>query len=216
VREEALVAMSIDYLKVTAGRHGQVGVLVVSGELDACSSAMFTEAAEDAKAALRHRSARIIIDLSGLRFIDCGGARALAAVARSGPGAPVVVVRSVRPAVRRVMDLMGVGLELLGPGLDLLNPGPQPPGRTAVMAGTPTGKLVRRVQAARSDAERAIADSRQLAEDLAVTGDRVAVTLAMLASSRPKAFSEVMALSQAARMQAVHMRCRARPASPSP
>jgi anti-anti-sigma factor len=84
-------------------RHGPVCVLAVTGELD-----LFTVAdlAESAAAALAAPAERFVLDLSGLRFIDCSGARALGAVTQAVPAGCPVIVRSVSPAVRRVMDLL--------------------------------------------------------------------------------------------------------------
>jgi anti-sigma B factor antagonist len=211
---EALVVMSSDYLKVRLERYEQVCVLAASGEMDIGSSATFTEFVEGVAAAMKPRPSRVILDLSGLRFIDCSGARALGAVARSAPGRPPVIVRSVRPPVRRVLDLMGLDLDLLGPSLDLMGLDLNPRAEVAAVAGSQTGILVRQLQLARSHAEKAIADSRQAAQSLAATEDRIAATLTQLAVRRPKESGRLTALSQTAREQAIRMRDQARHALP--
>ncbi len=76
--------MTMSPLNVTITREGQVCVLTVSGELDIATTPTLTQ---QAAAALRQPAERLIIDLSGLQFIDCGGARALAAVIRGAPRA---------------------------------------------------------------------------------------------------------------------------------
>ena len=70
--------------------------------------------------------------------------------------------------------------------------------------------LVRRLQQARSHAERAIADSRQAASSLAATEERIAATLTELAVQQPEASGRLLALSQTARRQAAHIRDQAR------
>jgi anti-anti-sigma regulatory factor len=54
---------------------------------------------------------QLVLDLSGLLFLDCRGSRALAAVTRAVPEECPVVVRSARPAVRRLLGLLGLDLE---------------------------------------------------------------------------------------------------------
>jgi anti-sigma B factor antagonist len=206
--------MSGDYLKVRLERYEQVCVLTASGEMDIGSSKTFTEFVEGVAGAMRPRPSRVILDLSGLKFIDCSGARALAAVARWEPGRSAVVVRSVRPPVRRVLDLMGLDLDLLGPNLDLLSLDLDPRAGAEAVADSQTGMLVRRLQLARSHAEKAIADSRQAAQSLAATEDQIAVTLTQLAAQRPQASGRLTALSQNARTQAGYMRGQARHALP--
>jgi anti-anti-sigma factor len=207
--KEALVVMSTDYLKVRLERYGQLCLLAVSGEMDTISSAMFTDFTEGVSAAMGPRPERLVMDLSGLRFIDCRGARALAAAARPAPDGPTVVLRSVRPAVRRVFELMDLEVELLAPNRDVPSLDLGRPGGTAAMADSETGKLVRQLQAARSHAENAIADSRKQARNLAATEDRIAATLIHLAALRPKAADRLTKLSQTAILQADQMRAQA-------
>jgi anti-anti-sigma regulatory factor len=54
---------------------------------------------------------RLVPDVSGLPFADCAGVRALAAVAGLVPDHCPVIVRSARPAVRRILELTGADLE---------------------------------------------------------------------------------------------------------
>jgi anti-sigma B factor antagonist len=98
-------------LTVTITRRGRVCVLGVSGELDIATAPTLTQ---QAAIALRPPTERLIIDLSGLRFVDCCGARALAAVASAAPPGCPVLVRGASPRVRRILDLLGVPLERHG------------------------------------------------------------------------------------------------------
>jgi anti-anti-sigma factor len=96
------------YLCFRVERDGAVCVLSVIGVLDFLTAEGF---AERAGLAVGGRAERLVLDLSGLAFADCCGARALAAVTRAAPGDCPVIVRSARPVVRRLLDLMNLDLE---------------------------------------------------------------------------------------------------------
>jgi anti-sigma B factor antagonist len=184
-----------DYLKVEAGRHGVICVLTVTGELD-----LFTVAnlAESAAAALSVPAERFVLDLSRLRFIDCGGARALVTVTRAVPAGCPVIVRSMSPAVRRVMDLMGVNLEL-----------------RAMASGSRATRLALESLRLCALAQQAVAESRILAKTVAATEDRLADTLIQMADRRPHRAERLADLSHAARTRAAIFRDRAREHSPA-
>lgn len=103
--------MTISPLTVTIGRESRVCVLAVSGELDIVTHPAL---ARQAAAALRQPAERLIIDLSGLEFIDCCGARALAALTCAAPAGCPVLVRRAGRRVRRVLDLLALPLERPG------------------------------------------------------------------------------------------------------
>ena len=103
--------MTMSPLTVTITREGRVCVLAVSGELDIATTPTLTQ---QAAAALQEPAERLIIDLSGLQFIDCCGARALAAAARAAPPGCPVLVRGAGHRVRRILDLLAVPLERHG------------------------------------------------------------------------------------------------------
>jgi anti-anti-sigma factor len=100
--------VNADYLRVAIERDGAVCVLRVSGELDFLTAGEF---AQRARVLADVEPERLVLDLSGLVFADCCGARALAAAIRVVPGGCPVIVRSVRPMVRRLLDLLGLNLE---------------------------------------------------------------------------------------------------------
>ena len=62
--------MTMPLLTVTITREGRVCVLSVSGELDIATTPALTR---HAAAALQDPAERMIIDLSGLEFLDCCG-----------------------------------------------------------------------------------------------------------------------------------------------
>jgi anti-anti-sigma factor len=180
------VVVATDYLRATVDHDGAVCVLGVSGELDLVTLPEFADAAA---VALNSKAERFVVDLSGLSFIDCRGAQALADTTRRVPMDCPVIVRSARPAVRRVLDLMGLNLELRGP-----------------VPASRIGELTLERQLLHSSAQHARESSCRLAEAVAATEDRVADTLSRMAHSRPENAGRLVALSQLARTRATHAR----------
>jgi len=90
-------------LTVTSTREGRVCVLGVSGELDIATTPALTQ---QAAAALRLPAERLIIDLSGLEFIDCCGARALAAEILDGSPTSVRISLQVMEETRGIPDVV--------------------------------------------------------------------------------------------------------------
>jgi len=178
-----------DYLRAEVEQHGPVCVLAIRGELDVFTVANLTRCVT---AALKTRTEQFVLDLSGLTFIDCRGARALAAMAQAVPAGSPVVVRSVNPAVRRVLNLLELNLE------------------SRDMAGDDQAtRLALQSQLLCALVQQAIAESHQLAETIAATEDRVADTMLRLAARRPQRADRLAALSMTARRQAAHFRSRA-------
>jgi AraC-like DNA-binding protein len=142
--------------------------------------------------------------MSGVSIVDFGGARALAAAVSPAPGQCLVIVRSLRPAVRRQLEL--TGLDLGQPDREAGTDIAPPRGRNEILAKSPTGILVRQWQHLLGSAERAIADSHRTAQSLASTEDHVAVTMLRLAARRPAASARLESLSQIARDYAAVLR----------
>ncbi len=185
-----------DHLSARVEYDGLVCVLAVSGELDLIAAGKY---ADIAAAALRTNAERFVLDLSGLEFVDCGGARALAATAQAVPAGCPVIVRSVSPAARRVLELLGLSLEQrrMVPGGHVPGPAPEP----------------RRLYASLGQTRE---ESHRLAQTVAATQDRVADTLIRLADHRPQQADELAALSQLARTRAAHFRGQAIPLQAAP
>ena len=93
--------------RVTIGVETGPGVtmIVVKGELDLVT--MPCLAAQLARA-LRDRPGRLVFDLSGTQFMDCGSARLIADAGQRLPGGGRPVVRRPAPSVRRVLELTGL------------------------------------------------------------------------------------------------------------
>ena len=205
--------MSGGQLSIRAERRDRICVIAVSGSLDLDGSSRLAERAKaervKAERVKAERVARLVIDMSGVSSVDFSAARALGAVTSPVPGQCPVVVRSVRPAVRRQLEL--TGLNLGGPDSGRpdgdANPADAPAwGWDGVLAESATAILVRERQHLLGLAERAIADSYRIAQSIASTEDHLAATLSRLAARRPTASARLQILSQTARSYATTLR----------
>ena len=79
--------------------------IVVRGELDLATMPFL--AAQLARAA-QDRPGRLVFDLSGTHFMDCGSARLITAAGQWLPAGGRPVIRHPRPGVRRVLELTGL------------------------------------------------------------------------------------------------------------
>jgi anti-anti-sigma factor len=79
--------------------------IAVSGELDLVTMPFLT--AQLALAVL-DRPGRLVFDLSGTRFIDCGSARLITGAGQWLPGGGRPVIRRPGPGVRRMLELTGL------------------------------------------------------------------------------------------------------------
>jgi anti-anti-sigma factor len=80
-----------------------VTTVFISGELDLVTMPLL---AEQVTRALQSRPRRLVFDLSGTAFMDCGSARLIAEAGRSLARRPVL--RHPGPGVRRVLELTGL------------------------------------------------------------------------------------------------------------
>jgi anti-anti-sigma factor len=103
--------MSMPPLKVEIKQEGRVCVLSIGGELDIATAPVLAAEAAPIRGA---GAERLVVDLSGLEFIDCYGIRALAAVTQTAPPGCPVVVHGAGGRVRKVLDILGVRLERHG------------------------------------------------------------------------------------------------------
>jgi anti-sigma B factor antagonist len=194
-------AVPDSYLKVRTESRGPISVLALSGELDMGS---VDELADAAARVLAAGPSRLIVDLSGLQYMDSHAARTLAAVASPPPGGCTVILRAARPVVRRVLDLMGLRVGHPFPVRELPSPGdPALPDTRAV-------RLVRQSLLARSMSQHTREESHRILEWLAATEEATGDTLARMAELRPHAAEDLELLSQHAHQQAATMRYFAR------
>jgi len=116
-------------LAIRAVRDGPVSVLTLRGDLDLCA---VSELLIQAAAAVDNRTERLVLDLAGLTFLDCAGARALVMAAGFAPAGCPVIIRSLHPGARRVLDLLGLDLE--NPGA--ADPDQEPPAEPRAWAAS--------------------------------------------------------------------------------
>lgn len=117
----------VNSLTIKVVRDGRICVLTLSGDLDILALPGFLM---HAAPVADERTERFVLDLGGLTFLDCAGARALAAVTKLLPSGCPVIIRSLSPAARRILDLLNMDLgQEPSAGLEnhdtLERPGPQ-------------------------------------------------------------------------------------------
>ena len=133
-------------------------MLRIAGDLDAGMADALTE---HAKAAVQAIPGAVLVDLSGLGFIDVPGAHALAVVIQDLAATRTTAVRSCPPNVRRTLVLLGLP--------------PDHPSAGAT-AKSKTFALVARLRLARLDADEVKDDARGMLARLTDTCIRVAST----------------------------------------
>jgi anti-sigma B factor antagonist len=105
---------------------GEVPVLVIEGDFDLPEVETYLEAVDEA---LAGDSEALIVDTTGLRFIDSSGLNALARTGGSPDERSIEVAIVVTPdtTVDRVLEISGLG--------DLLPTAPDRPGALALVGG---------------------------------------------------------------------------------
>jgi anti-anti-sigma factor len=82
-----------------------ITTIVVKGELDLVTMPFL---AAQLALATRDSPGRLVFDLGGTHFMDCGSARLIAGAGRRLPGGGRPVIRRPGPAVRRIFELTGL------------------------------------------------------------------------------------------------------------
>jgi len=97
---------SYPHLSITTEHHGRRSLLLVQGELDLCTRDRLRRAISNA---LKRRPSVLVVDLSGLDFIDCSGLSVLVwAHKRLAEQDRQLLITGSTPTVRRVICLAGV------------------------------------------------------------------------------------------------------------
>jgi anti-anti-sigma factor len=97
----------VDSLTIKVVRDGRICTLTLSGKLDLLAVPGFLM---HAAKVIDEPTERFVLNLAGLTFVDCAGARALAAVTNLLPSDCPVIIRSLSPAARRTLDLLNTDL----------------------------------------------------------------------------------------------------------
>jgi anti-anti-sigma regulatory factor len=92
---------------INSVRDGPVCTLILRGDLDLLETGGFPE---QAALAAGDRTERLGLDLAGVLFPDRAGVRALRIATRLAPGGCPVIIGSLRPIPRRIVELPGVDL----------------------------------------------------------------------------------------------------------
>jgi len=82
-----------------------ITTIVVKGELDLVTMPFL---AARLALATRDSPGRLVFDLSGTHFMDCGSARLIAGAGRWLPGGGRPIIRRPGPGVRRLLELTGL------------------------------------------------------------------------------------------------------------
>lgn len=191
--------MADDGVRVRAERWNGACLLRISGELDMTTA---DELGELADAAVLAVPGPVLVDLSGLTFIDAHAARVLNAVILTLPEGQPASVRSCPRSIRRALDLLGLSLDCPPAGY-AADPQPELPA------------LADRVRQARLNAREArLAASGTLAR-LTDTCIRVASTIERAGLIQEQG-RQAQAASRAAREYVARSRQAARPGVPQP
>jgi anti-sigma B factor antagonist len=89
-------------LQISAHNEGDLTVLTVSGEVDAATTERFRAALVEVQ------GLRVVVDLSGVTFLDSAGISALIAARHRLPSGGELRVIGLRPNVRRVLEITGL------------------------------------------------------------------------------------------------------------
>jgi anti-anti-sigma factor len=79
--------------------------IIITGALDLVTMPYL---AAQLALATRDRPGRLVFDLGGTHFVDCGSARLIAGTGAGLPDDGRLVIRRPRPGVRRVFELTGL------------------------------------------------------------------------------------------------------------
>jgi anti-anti-sigma regulatory factor len=169
---------------------GLVRVLAFTGDLDVIAARyVLAEALRAMRGLADLGQDRVALDLSGLTYLDCAGARALTLVARSAPNGCRVDVRAVSPVAARVLRLLDVSLERAA---TVAIPASSQPSRDWAR------DLLHRSAATRASMRRIHDQVAGTLAAVASTEDRVAFTFSRMAGERPHRASRLTDLARQA------------------
>lgn len=181
--------MISDGVQVQAERLHGACVLRISGELDLATADTLGERADAAVAGMPQP---VLVDVSGLTFIDACGARALNAVIQTLPDGRLAALRSCPYGIRRILDILA------------LFPGSPPAGHREVPDPGATA-LSGRVRRARLEGVEVTLTASAIIAEVIDTCVRLAVTVERTALIREQG-RRARAASRAAVEEAGHAR----------
>lgn len=193
--------MDTQQFSVQISRDGPVCLLAVAGDLDSTAATDLADEVSQAVAVIaagdRVHVERFVLDLSGLTWLDCAGARALSAVAQGIPDEYPIVVRAISPIAARLFSVLDMDLER------------GPLAVTADYGQDAVHELLANSLTARALVRQALEQLAETAARLASTEDRVAVAFIRRAQQNRARATRLTLLSEQARRQAIAGRHRA-------
>jgi anti-sigma B factor antagonist len=93
-----------DLLAINVQASQDTVVMEVTGDLDLITRPIFARRLSEV---LAGRPRRLVLDLAGAGFMDCGSARLLASAGQFLPAGGRLVIRRPSPLTRRVLELTG-------------------------------------------------------------------------------------------------------------
>lgn len=160
--------MCADHVRVSSVARGLASLIEVSGELTLTTEREFAVRVAEVLATCR---GPLLFDLSGLDFMDCRGARALATAVCAAPS--LTELYGCKPIVRRVLDVLGFDLPYR-PEPDVETPiRSQPRARADTLTRGET--LVAMAHAAESNARQSALHGSEIMSRLAATYSQLAL-----------------------------------------
>ena len=181
--------MGADYVRVSSIARGRACVIEVRGELTLTSEREFTVLTTEALTACH---GPVLFDLSGLDFLDCHGARALAKAVRSAPPHEAEL-HGCKPLVRRVLDILGFDLPYRPEPVSETPASPRL--RVRVGALTRGETLAAMAHAAESNARQSALYSSEVMSRLAATYSQLALNSRYRAQGKSEDRGRLLALS---------------------
>ena len=178
-----------DGVRIWATHSNGACVLRIAGELDVATADAFSASAA---VSVRAVPGPVLVNLSGLAFLDARGARALDALIQNPPDGRVIVVRYCPLRIRRMLDVLRLPLVC-------------PPAEDRTTSPTVTTALADQVQRGRARA-------RESRLDASGTLARLTDTLIRLANTKERGDlireqgRRTLASSRAARQQLIQSR----------
>lgn len=162
--------MDAGHIRVSSVTRGLTCVIEVSGELTQATEHKFAAQVAEAQVALR---GPVLFDVSGVNFVDCRGARAMARAVRAVPPPHEARLRGCSPTMRRVLRAIGFDLphrsELAGEASS------RPQAHARAVAPSREEAMVAMSRATKSEARRSALYASELMSRLAATYSAMAL-----------------------------------------
>jgi anti-anti-sigma factor len=181
--------MGAEHIRVSSVARDLACLIEVSGELTLTTDREFGARVAETLAAWR---GPVLFDLSGLDFIDCHGARALARAVRSAPSHKAELY-GCKPLVRRVLDVLGSDLPYRPEPVDEAPASPRPRARVGTLTRGET--LAAMAYATKSNTRQSALYSSEVMSRLAATYSQLALNSRYRTRGKSEDRGRLLALS---------------------